>query len=80
MTALKEQSGQEGSFPTSYGLPVPIDEMGLSGLSALLTFPPSIPFMQGAEHFMQGGVDRRAGQDRRKGDRRAADREFKNPE
>ncbi len=48
------------------------DEPWGTGLSSLLTLPPSVPFLKFSE--------RRSGQDRRTTDRRLVAREFKAPE
>lgn len=64
-----DKESQKNAANADHGLPVPIDELGLSGLSSLLAFPPAMPFRKAGE--------RRSGQDRRKGERRGAVREFK---
>jgi hypothetical protein len=48
-------------------LAIEIDESGLTGLSALLTFPPSVPFVEGQQLLQE----RRSGKDRRVAERRA---------
>jgi hypothetical protein len=71
MSVLKDF--EAGKNKSGQGVPVDIDEMGLTGLSALLTVSPNIPSLQGEP--VQG--ERRNGQDRRASDRRTTAPEFK---
>jgi hypothetical protein len=59
----KEEEKPEGGCEKAAGIPaIELDEWGLTGLSALLTFAPSVPYIEFGE--------RRSGRDRRTGDRR----------
>lgn len=68
-----QKAGQNNEMRSGQAFGFEIDEAGLTGLSALLTFPPSIPFI---ENMPANAGERRAGHDRRVSDRRKTAREL----